>query len=330
MKTLLVNKDANVFVEELPSGKNKIHVELLEDHLFMPKNTCDTSYPIDLIEKILEVKGPNYLCDEILRDESPYYVQKNLKFDLLSYLDKEDIKNKRLLDFGCGSGSSTMILTRMFPQTEIVGIELEEKLLSIAKARANHYGYANLELIISPNADNLPSDIGFFDYIVLSAVYEHLLPYERAKLLPEIWNTLKPGGILFINQTPYRYFPIELHTTSGLPFINYLPDRMALFYAQHFSKRKLKGNSWETLLKRGIRGGSINEIFRILNSCPQKPILLNPSKFGTKDRLDLWYIKSGKSLVIKKLFLFSTKFLKSLTGIIMLPRLAIAIKKSDI
>ena len=103
------------------------------------------------------MKGPAYLCDEILRDESPDYVQKSLKYDLLSYFDEEGFKNKRLLDFGCGSGASTMILARMFPNTEIVGIELEETLLSIAKMRANHYGYKNIELIISPNPNQLYS-----------------------------------------------------------------------------------------------------------------------------------------------------------------------------
>ena len=328
MKTTLKHKDGNVFVEDFPSDKNKVYVELLNKNLFMPTNTCETSYPIDLIDKIL-LKGPNYLCDEILRDESPDYVQKRLKYSLLSYLDEEGFKNKSLLDFGCGSGASTMILARMFPQTKIVAIELEEKLLSIAKARANHYGCKNLELMLSPSADKLPLSIKYFDYVVLSAVSEHLLPNERTILLPKIWSLLKPGGILFINQTPYRYFPIEKHTTGGLPIINYLPDRAAHFYAQHFSKRKLKSNSWEKLLKMGIRGESIKEISRILNSCSQKPIFLNPSKFGIKDRIDLWYItEKTKFVIINKLFLFSTKFLKFLTGIIMLPTLALAIKKS--
>ena len=219
----------------------------------------------------------------------------------------------------------------MFPNTEIVGIELEEKLLSIAKMRANHYSYKNIKLIISPNPNQLPPNIGHFDYVVLSAVYEHLLPNEREMLLPKIWNILKPGGILFLNHTPYRYFPIELHTTSGLPFINYLPDRVALFYAQYFSKRKLKNNNWEELLRKGIRGGSIKEIFKILINCSQEPIFLNPSKFGIKDRSDIWYIQSGKVRfkVMKKLFLFSNKVMNFLTGIFILPSLTLAIKKND-
>jgi 2-polyprenyl-3-methyl-5-hydroxy-6-metoxy-1,4-benzoquinol methylase len=328
MKISLKNKDAKVFVEALPSGKNKISIELLNNDQFIPQNTCETKYPIDLIEKILDTKGPNRLCDEILRDESPDYVQKNLQFDILGYFDEEEFANKRLLDFGCGCGASTMILARMFPKTEIVGIELEERLLNVAKARANYYGYEKLELIISPNADKLPSGLGYFDSIVLSAVYEHLLPRERELLLPEIWSILKPGGILLINQTPHRYFPVELHTTSGLPLINYMPDRVAYYYAQYFSRRKLKNNSWEMLLRRGIRGGSVKEIMRILNKCPGIPILLDPSKYGTNNRIDLWYVKSSKSAIIKKSFRFTTNLIKLLTGKFILPSLALAIKKN--
>jgi 2-polyprenyl-3-methyl-5-hydroxy-6-metoxy-1,4-benzoquinol methylase len=330
MTTILKHKDANIHVEELSTGKYKVYVEIIKNDLFIPTKICETSYPIDLIDKILKQKGPAYLCDEILRDESPNYVEKSLKYDLLVYINEEEFKNKRLLDFGCGCGASTMVLARMFPHTEIVGIELEERLLSIAYLRTKYYGFNNVRLIVSPNPKSLPPNIGNFDYVVLSAVYEHLLPNEREAILQQIWGILKPGGIIFLNQTPYRYFPVETHTTSGLPFINYLPDKLALYYAQYFSRRKLKNNSWQELLREGIRGGSVKEILSILTSHPAIPILLNPSKFGMKDRIDVWYIQSGKVrfVAIKRLLLLAFKLIKHLTGITLVPSLSLAIKKA--
>jgi hypothetical protein len=62
MKTILKHKDAN------------ITVKLLDNNLFMPYGTWETSYPVDLIEQILSLKGPASLCDEIMRDESIDYV----------------------------------------------------------------------------------------------------------------------------------------------------------------------------------------------------------------------------------------------------------------
>jgi hypothetical protein len=74
--------------------------------------------------------------------------------------------------------------------------------------------------------DQLPAQIGQFDFVMLSAVYEHLLPGERTVVMPLLWSVMKEGAAIFINQTPYRYFPFEHHST-GLWLINYVPDGMA-------------------------------------------------------------------------------------------------------
>lgn len=328
MISVLQHKDGSVRIAELPTGGRRVDV-VLTSPLYSPCLSCTTDYPPDLIGSILELKGPDYLCDEILRDEAPDYVQKALRFDLSGYLDDDAFRDRRLLDFGCGSGASTMILARMFPHTRIVGIELDEKSLAVARLRAKHHGCRNVEFLLSPGPDSLPPDLGRFDFIVLSAVFEHLLPDERRPLLLKIWDLLQPGGVLFLDQTPYRYFPVELHTTSGLPLINYLPDMLALRYARRCSKRGLAAQDWTMLLRNGIRGGSVGEIMGILRSGPDRPVLLEPSRFGMKDTLDLWYIQSGDGRFpgLKKVFLVAAKMLRRLTGFAMVPSLSLAFRK---
>src|SRR5262249_32482386 len=122
---------------------------------------------------------------------------------------------------------------------------------------------------------------------VLSAVYEHLLPDERRILLPRIWSRLKPGGVLFINQTPHRYSPVEMHST-GLPLINYLPDGLAYRITKRFSKRIKGDEDWPALLRGGIRGATIGEILRALGD---DAALLEPR---AGDHIDLWYGKLSK------------------------------------
>lgn len=121
--------------------------------------------------------------------------------------------------------SSTMVLGRLLPPCEIAGVELEERAQDCAIA-AEHFGRGSVRFLKSPSGDSLPDNIGLFDYVIFSAVFEHLLPAERHMLLPLLWSHMKPGAILFLNQTPHRYSPIELHTTH-LPLINYLPDGAA-------------------------------------------------------------------------------------------------------
>lgn len=322
--------DARITITELPSRKRRILVEAIDETRHVPFHTCETSYPVELITQIHKTKGFEYLCDEILRDESPDYLQHDLKWSVLSYIGEENFRNKWLLDFGCGSGSSSMVLARMFPDTGIVGIELEERLLEIARLRTRYYGFENVTFHRSPAPSRLPDDIGAFDFVMFSAVYEHLLPQERRILLPLIWNVLKPGGVLFLNATPNKYFPVEMHTT-GLPLINYLPDRYAHWYARKLSRRNLESNDWPTLLRQGIRGASIPEILGILHSTSCPPILLEPKRLGIKDRIDLWYALSSRTtsryMTAKKLFRWLVKPLKAVTTVEFLPDLSLAIEK---
>lgn len=330
-KTVLHSDEGRVLVAEILPGRRKISLEAKDPELRISRCTCETSYPVELIEKVFRVTGLAWLCDELQRDEAPEYLKKSIECYVLTYVAKEDFKNKRVLDFGCGGGASSMVLARMFPGTEIVGVELSSKLVSIAKSRAKFYKLDNVTFHASPTPNSLPNNIGKFDYVIMTAVYEHLLPEERKTLLPQLWSVLKAGGVLFLHNTPQRYAPIDVHTT-GLPFINYLPDKWALFYAQKYSKRNLADEDWQGLLRRGIRGGTISEILNNLAETGTRPTLLSPSMNGTKDRVDIWWLESQKGghVLAKKVVRVSLKALKAVSGIEALHYLALAIKKNSV
>jgi 2-polyprenyl-3-methyl-5-hydroxy-6-metoxy-1,4-benzoquinol methylase len=255
---------------------------------------CMTAYPVSLIEAIVEVKGVAWVCDEISRDEDPESIQRFFENDFLPYVSPEEFEGKRILDFGCGSGSSTMVLSRMFPKSTIVGLELSPEYLMIARARQSFYGCENVTFKLSPSGTSLPQDLGHFDFIVMSAVFEHLLPEERRRVMPQLWTHLNPGGCLLLNQTPHRFFPFESHTT-GLPLINYLPDRLAHFVSRRFSPRSLENESWTSLLRKGIRGATEREIVASLgeDAWELRPVILAPRRPWYRDRVDVWYAALG-------------------------------------
>lgn len=329
MSQVLMHPNGDVQVDELPNGRRRLTVRLSNASWFMPSGTCETSYPLDLIQDILAVKGPAYLCDEILRDENDAYVRLSLERDLRGYFDLAWFDEKRLLDFGSGAGASTMSLAKLFPRSEIVGIEVDQRLLVLAQRRLQHYGFPHVVLLRSPSSLELPPDIGWFDCAMLSAVYEHMLPQERTRVLPLIWSVIRPGGFLFINQTPHRYFPYESHTTS-LPFINYLPDALALAYARACSKRVRGDESWESLLQDGIRGATEQEILDILSSgSAQEAVLLEPCREGHRDRIDLWHSALDKTRYCKtkRALKRVLTLLKWLTGVTLVPNLSLVIRK---
>lgn len=330
---VLKHPDARVYIDELSNGRKNITICRIKSSIFIKQKTCQTHYPIDLIRQILNLKTPAYLCDEILRDENPEYVRNIIEKNLLGYMEKTEFMNKRILDFGCGSGASSIILAKMFPTAEITGVDISEEHLSIAQARQVFYELANLRFFLSPRTEEIPDDIGRFDYIIMSAVYEHLLPHERPLILNKLWSVLKTNGILFVFDTPYRYFPVERHTT-GLPLINYLTDRVVLFIVRLFSKGIKKNESWQSLLRMGIRGGTEKEIVGLLVKGKNKNILvLEPNRLGCCDRIDLWYLlySSHKKSILKgiivKLLKRILKVIKLLFGITFVHSLSLAIKK---
>jgi 2-polyprenyl-3-methyl-5-hydroxy-6-metoxy-1,4-benzoquinol methylase len=119
----------------------------------------------------------------------------------------------QLLDFGCGNGASTMTIGRLLPRTEVVGVELSPEKIEMANRIRAFRSLDNVKFLCSPSGSELPPGLGHFDFVMLSAVYEHLLPDEW-KVMPRLWSALKPGGMIFINRTPYRYFPMEIHTPA--------------------------------------------------------------------------------------------------------------------
>ena len=324
--------DGTVTISRINPKTAQLHVDPGAGR-FATQTDWTTQYPDELIKSILNAKGACSLIDEVMRDECREYVQRALYWGLFAFIAKEQFQGKRLLDFGCGSGASTCILARQLPQTELVGIDLDSALLQVAQQRATYYGYSHrVTLVASPDPRGVPDDIGKFDYVLFSAVFEHLLPAERHPLLTSVWSTLVGGGVLFINQTPNRRSFVEYHTTLGLPLINYLPDWLAERYARSVSRRGLRDSTWEELLRAGIRGATRSELSAILESAsPGGYEFVPPNREGVRDEAELWYrstsLLDARSVRIKQLIRTVARIAGPFRPFI-LPGLVLAVRKT--
>src|SRR3954452_9767870 len=120
------------------------------------RSAWDTTYPPELIASVLEVKGPAWVCDEIMREEDPAYVERNVRLAVLGYVEDESFRDKRVLDLGSGCGSSSLVLARLLPDAEIVGVELLEEFVELARKRAAFRQADHLRFEHSPDGTDIP------------------------------------------------------------------------------------------------------------------------------------------------------------------------------
>jgi 2-polyprenyl-3-methyl-5-hydroxy-6-metoxy-1,4-benzoquinol methylase len=333
MIKVLEDDQGRVHVTPLTDGRLQLSAEATADYVHPPHSPCVTDYTQELVERIFECYGSIYTCDEISRDVDNTEAALDVRYATIAYLDDAQMsKPLRILDYGCGAGSSTLALARLFPNADISGCDYAVRLLEIARMRAEHYALHNLSFAAVPADGASQGAVAEFDIAFLNAVFEHLLPRERPLVLESIWRSLKPGGILVLNQTPHRWFPIETHT-SGLPLVNYLPDAMAHWAIGRYCRRSVRGHAWEELLRAGVRGATVREIMGLIRSIDAAAERM-ACKRVSPTWSGIWYeakqarVHKIQSSVVRTAIATTGRFV-GWTGLPFTPYINIAIQKSD-
>ena len=325
----LKTPEATIYIEPLENGRFHYQLKHLAPGAGVQETSFESYYGEKVAKAILDMEGVYRLVNELRREEGPSGMERALRFYTLSFLPEEDFVGMRLLDFACGCGSSTMALTRIFPDMSIIGIDRMEDCIQVCNLKKAQLGLERVSFIASTNDTRLPDNLEHIDHCIICASYEHFLPSERRPLLHDIWGRLPVGGVLFICQTPHRYSPIGTHGTR-IPMLNYLPDSLA-FAIDRWGARETHGNfTDEEILRAGFRGGSMEEVRAILKETGYPPYFLEPNRLGVKDTIDLWILTKDVSNLgmLKRIYGVICKGFKTITGITIEPYLNLAIRKT--
>jgi ubiquinone/menaquinone biosynthesis C-methylase UbiE len=103
---------------------------------------------------------------------------------------------ERVLEIGCGTGNLALLVKRMRPQLEVVGLDPDPKALARAARKARRAGLP-LELDCG-FADELPYADGSFDRVLSSLMFHHLEADLRGASLRQVLRVLRPGGSLHL------------------------------------------------------------------------------------------------------------------------------------
>lgn len=334
-QTTLSTREGQVEFEPASAGRTRIVLRpsLPAAREYIPRPSCETSHPDEVPLYLEHGITFNWLCDAVARIEEPAYVLGVIERQLFSYCRPQDFHGARVLDFGCGTGASTLGMAALLPASRVIGVELDAALVELARHLARNRRLDNVAFEVSPGPHALPQNLGTFDYVMLSAVFEHLLPSERRLLMPQLWDCLRPEGILFVNQTPHRWFPLDTHST-GLWGINYLPDKLAHWYARQFSSLNPSINrsrDWNVHLRGGLRGGSERELVSLLTAGRRAPaVVMRPVAPGLRDRADYWLSSTGGRLrLLKRAVAEFYRLTDHLFGTVPAVNLEVAIRKHE-
>ena len=130
----------------------------------------------------------------------------------------QTIRGKRVIDFGCGEGAEAIEMA-LNGAGKVVGIDIRENLLDIARQNARAAGVENICSFDLSTQE--PADV-----IVSLDSFEHFA--EPAQVLSVMASLLKPHGEVIASFGPTWYHPLGGHLFSVFPWAHLMFSEKAL------------------------------------------------------------------------------------------------------
>ncbi|MCM1185072.1 MAG: methyltransferase domain-containing protein [Lachnoclostridium sp.] len=137
--------------------------------------------------------------------DGQYY--SNERRELTAYIEEEEDAPIKVLEIGCGMGATLGHIQNRYPNAEVYGIELSDRVVHIAKNYLPSVEQGNIEKM------SLWYPEGSFDYIIFGDVLEHL--YDPRKVLMYIKKYLKPSGFILASIPNILHYSVILELLRG-------------------------------------------------------------------------------------------------------------------
>jgi demethylmenaquinone methyltransferase / 2-methoxy-6-polyprenyl-1,4-benzoquinol methylase len=100
----------------------------------------------------------------------------------------------RVLDLACGTGISTLAIAQAHPRCQVVGVELREEYLAIARRKVRESGIQNVEFVLQRAEDYRSEEP--FDCIASSYLAKYA---DLTRLTTHTKDMLKEGGLVLMH-----------------------------------------------------------------------------------------------------------------------------------
>jgi SAM-dependent methyltransferase len=141
---------------------------------------------------------------------------------------------KAVMDFGCGTGSATLLLFDLIGTQSVVAIDTAAKCLDVAKrTRAREHAQFLAYSQYKPSEQ--------IDLAYSNGTFHHIPPNERAAAVNYVYRSLRPGGLFALwENNPWN--PGTRYVMSRIPF-----DRDAIPLTPSEASHLLQASGFEAL-----------------------------------------------------------------------------------
>ena len=143
---------------------------------------------------------PDYFQD---RAQAERYAQSSAKRSIkiakevfVKWLQQQGLSEGRILEVGCGSGEVAVELAMAFPKATVVGLDLSEPMLDMARALAKKADLSDRVLFKNGDAQSMPFEDRSFEGVVSLNTF-HVVK-DPVAMLNEIERVLAPDGSLMV------------------------------------------------------------------------------------------------------------------------------------
>jgi SAM-dependent methyltransferase len=169
--------------------------------------------------------------------EDRWYYARGRCARLASSLKKAGHQVRRILDFGCGTGTATRCLLEAFPGARVIGTDPSEESLRVA--REDHQGLNCTFVTAKALVEEEPCDLAY-----CNGVFHHILPQERDAAVGLVYQALKPGGYFALwENNPWN--PAVWFVMSRVPF-----DKDAILLWPRETRARLRTAGFEIVHTR--------------------------------------------------------------------------------
>lgn len=147
---------------------------------------------LDLVERFFDGTGTSY---DFMVNAATFGIDRRWKRRMVALMPP---KPRRVLDLACGTGISTLAIRRRFPDCQLVGVELRDEYLTIARQKRRHRAAPPIEWVLSRAEDYHSAQP--FDCITSSYLAKYA---DLARLVPNAKAMLKPDGLFLMHDFTY-------------------------------------------------------------------------------------------------------------------------------